>query len=272
MALTKNAASPSPEGKALAGRRIVITRARSQAAAFVRALEGMGGEVVEFPTIEILPPKSYDLLDRAIRQIENYHWIIFTSVNGVSHFFSRLQYLNLGGHNLNGIKVAAIGPETAHALEAVGVRPDLVPREFQAEAILAELKPGQMVGRRVLLPRAAKARDILPQTLRDWGAAVDVIEAYQTIAAKSDPAYFRLKLMKKEIDMITFTSSSTVAYFAELFPKEDIGRLLPGIAVACIGPITQRTAQEIGIRVDVIARDYTIPGLTQAIVDYFKRQ
>lgn len=271
MALGKGRASPAGETKPLLDRRIVITRARSQASAFARAIEDLGGEVVEFPTIEILPAKSYDLLDRAILEIESYNWIIFTSVNGVSYFWDRFQHLKQDIRILNGIKIAAIGPETARDLESIDLRVDLVPQEYRAEAILQELKPGEMRGKRVLLPRAAEARDVLPKTLREWGAEVDVIEAYRTVAAKSDAPWLRTLLRRKEIDMITFTSSSTVTHFAALFPNEDMEGLLTGTAVACIGPITQETAEEIGVRVDVVPRDYTIPGLTQAIVEYFNK-
>ena len=272
MAPPKGGASPSRESKPLSGRRIVITRARSQAGAFARALEALGGEVVEFPTIEILPPQSYGPLDQAIQQIEKYHWIIFTSVNGVAYFFDRWKKLQRDMRALNGIRIAAIGPETAKRLESAGLHPNIVPWEFRAEAILEELKPEEMRGKRVLLPRAAKARDVLPKTLKEWGAEVDVIEAYRTAVAKSDARWLEELLRQKRIDMITFTSSSTVSHFAALFPREDIKGLLSGAAVACIGPITQQTAEEMGFRVDVVSQDYTIPGLTEAIVEYFNAQ
>jgi len=258
--------------KPLSGRRIAITRARSQAGAFARALGALGGEVVEFPTIEILPPESYDPLDQVIQKIKNYHWIIFTSVNGVNFFFARFKELRRDIRELKGIKIAAIGPETAKALGAAGLRADLVPQEFRAEAILQGLKPEEARGKRILLPRVARARDILPKTLREWGAEVDVIETYRTVVARSDARRLQEMLRQKKIDMITFTSSSTVANFAALFPAEDIEGLLSSAAVACIGPITQKTAEELGIRVDVVSRDYTIPGLTRAIVEYFLRK
>lgn len=228
--------------------------------------------MIEFPTIEILSPESYDPLDQAIRKIESYNWIIFTSVNGVAYFFARWQELRRDVRDLKGIRIAAIGPETAKSLESAGLRPHLVPQEFRAEAILEELKPDEMRGKRVFLPRAARARDILPKTLREWGAEVDVIEAYRTVTAKSDARWLEVLLRQKGIDMITFTSSSTVANFAALLPRQDIGGLLSGTAVACIGPVTQRTAEEIGIRVNVVSQDYTIPGLTKAIVEFFSRQ
>ena len=272
MKSTKAETSAFREAKALFGRRIAITRARSQAGAFAHAIEELGGEVIEFPTIEIVPPQSYDPLDRAIKEITRYHWIIFTSVNGVIVFFDRYQRLRRKIGELRGIRIAAIGPETAKSLESVGLKPDLVPEEFRAEAILRGIKPGEIRGKRVLLPRAARARDILPKTLQEWGAEVDVIEAYRTVVAKSDARQLEKLLRLKKIDMITFTSSSTVTNFAALFPGKDMGGLLSGAAVACIGPITQKTAEELGIRVDVVSQDYTIPGLTRAIVEFFSRQ
>src|SRR5213594_436505 len=260
------------ETKPLFGRRIVITRARSQASHFSRAIEDLGGEVVEFPTIEILPPESYESLDTAINEIDSYHWVIFTSVNGVKHFLGRLRHWKRDIRELRGAKIAAIGPETAKSLESVYLRPDLVPREYQAEGLLQELRAEEMRGKRVLLPRAAEARDILPKALREWGAEVDVVEAYRTVAAKGDASWLRVMLQKKKIDVVTFASSGTATRFAALFPNENVGALLTHTVVACIGPITQKTVEEMGIRVDVVPRDYTIPGLTQAIVEYFNRR
>ena len=156
--------------------------------------------------------------------------------------------------------------------EAIALPTDFSARIVRAEAILRGLKPEEARGKRILLPRVARARDILPKTLREWGAEVDVIETYRTVVARSDARRLQEMLRQKKIDMITFTSSSTVANFAALFPAEDIEGLLSGAAVACIGPITQKTAEELGIRVDVVSRDYTIPGLTRAIVEYFLRK
>lgn len=255
----------------LHGRRIVVTRARSQGVDFVRKIEELGGAAIVFPTIEIVPPQSYEPLDRAIREIGSYHWLIFTSANGVEHFWKRLQALKKDIRLLSGIRVAAIGPMTAEALARVGIRADLVPEEYCAEAILDDLKAGELCGKRVLLPRAAGARDVLPKTLGEWGAVVDVIEAYRTIGAKSDALALRAELVGKKVDMVTFTSSSTVSHFVALFPEDGVGELLAATAVACIGPITEKTAREMGIRVDVVAREYTISGLVEAIVEHFSK-
>ncbi|MEE9185516.1 MAG: uroporphyrinogen-III synthase [Candidatus Binatia bacterium] len=236
----------------------------------MRGIEELGGEVVEFPTIEIVPPKSYSPLDRAIGKIEGYDWIIFTSVNGVRQFFDRIRHIGRSISDLKGIRIAAIGPETAKALEPFNLHADLVPGEYRAEAILQALRPEELRGKRVLLPRAAKARDVLPKTLREWGAETDVIEAYRAVLPKSDAVWLRALLLERKVDVVTFTSSSTVINFVKFFPGEDVKDLLDGVAVACIGPITQNTAEEKGIRVDIVPREYTVGGLTQAIVDYFK--
>jgi len=258
------------DGRPLAGRRIVVTRARSQARSFVEALESLGAEAFEFPTIEIVPPESYEALDGAINKIAEYDWIIFTSVNGVGCFASRLAVRKKNPSALRKMRVAAIGPETAKALDSLGVAPHVVPEEFRAEAVLAKLRPEEMRGRKVLIPRAAEARDVLAQTLRQWGAAVDVVEAYRTIIPKNDTSGMRALLLGGKADVVTFTSSSTVKNFAALLEAKNLKQLLAATAVACIGPITQATAEEMGIRVDVVSRDYTVAGLTQAIVDYFK--
>lgn len=271
MSPNKQEAGFDSESKELSGRTIVITRPRSQAEAFIGGIEALGGSVVELPTIEIIPPQSYESLDSAIQQIRSYHWIFFTSVNGVKFFFDRFQQLKRNRKDLDGIKIAVIGPETAKALESVNLQADFIPEEYRAEGILKGLQTADLYQKRVLLPRAAEARDILPITLREWGAEVDVIEVYRTVPAKGDDRGLRALLKENKIDMITFTSSSTVTHFAARFPGEDLGQLLDHVVIACIGPITQRTAEEVGIRVNVVPRDYTIPGLTQAIVEYFKR-
>ena len=266
MEATRSIRSKSP----LSGRRIVVTRARAQASAFTRALEALGAEAIEFPTIEIAPPQSYRELDTAISNIESYDWIIFTSVNGVDFFSARLK-----SHKqiLNGkLRAAAIGPETAKAVESLGLRPEVVPEEYRAEAILGKLRPEEMRGRKILVPRAAEARDVLIRTLRDWGAEVDVVEAYRTVAPTIDPAPLRARFRAGEIDMATFTSSSTVKNFSAIFGAADLDTLLAHTAVACIGPITQETATNAGMRVDVVAQDYTIAGLTDAIVRYYSNK
>ena len=255
----------------LRGKRILVTRARSQASSLVQGIESLGGEVIEFPTIEIRPPETYGPLDQAINQIGSYDWVIFTSVNGVEQFLNRFEKLGKNVADLAGVEVGAIGPETAKSLTAARIQASLVPKQYQAEGILEMLTPETLRGKRVLIPLAAQARDILPETLRQWGAEVDIAEAYQTVLPQADVSTLCRLFRQDGIDMITFTSSSTVSNFAALLRDQDLPRLLSGIVIACIGPITKRTVEDLGMRPEVVAEEFTIPGLVRAIIDYFSR-
>lgn len=250
---------------ALSGKRIVVTRARSQAAELTSRLAALGADVVEFPTIAIVPARDLSPLDQAIARLEEYQWLFFTSINGVECFFARMRQLRRTPAIIEHLKVVAIGPETARHLKMQGIRPYLVPEKYQAEGILEDLTAQEIRGSRILIPRAAKARDILPETLRRWGAAVDVVAAYATVLPSNEKAGFRLLLQKSHIDMLTFTSSSTVANFVRLFAEDNLRTLLAGVKIACIGPITAQTAADHGLHVDVIAAEFTIPGLVRAI-------
>lgn len=256
----------------LLGRRIVVTRARSQAGELAQRIEELGGEVIEFPTIEIQQPQSYQDLDTAIRGIQSYDWVIFTSVNGVERFLQRLTTRRMPVTELAVAHIAAIGPETAKRLTQAGLQPALVPEQYIAEGMLKVLGSETMRGRRVLIPRAAKARDVLPQTLRDWGASVDVVETYRTEMPNTDLSVLRQLVLEGKIDMITFTSPSTVANFVKLFRLERLAELPNEIALACIGPITEKSVEALGGRAQVVAEEFTIPGLVRAIVNYFERQ
>lgn len=256
----------------LRGKRILVTRARTQAKPLVQAIEALGGGVVEFPTIEIRPPDNYDPLDRSIEQIKTYDWLIFTSVNGVECFLARFEKRAKSLADLDGIEIVAIGPETAKRLETAGIPPGLVPQRYQAEGILEALAGKTLQGKKVLIPRAAKARDILPETLRRQGSQVDVVIAYQTVVPEVDVPALCGALREGGIDVISFTSSSTVANFAALLRDQDLPRLLARVVIACIGPITRKTVEDLGLRADVVATEFTIPGLVSAIADYFSRK
>jgi uroporphyrinogen III methyltransferase/synthase len=255
----------------LRGKRILVTRARSQARSLVQRIQSLDGEVVEFPTIEIRPPESYGPLDQAIQQIAAYDWLIFTSVNGVEQFLNRFERLEKNIADLAGIEVGAIGPETAKRLTAAQIQPSLVPKQYRAEGILEALIPETVLGKRILIPRAAKARDILPQTLHQWGARVDVVEAYQTVLPQVDVSALCKLLREGTIDMITFTSSSTATNFAAMLGDQDLPRLLSRTVIACIGPITRKTVEDLGMRPEIVSEEFTIPGLISAMVDYFDR-
>lgn len=262
---------PSPprgEG-GVRGKRILITRARDQSGGFAARLKKLGAEVMEFPTIEIVPPRSWEKLDQAINHLKSYDWVIFTSANGVHFFWQRLKEKRKNLPLFASLKVAAIGPATAKKLREKDVQVSFTPKEFIAEGILRGFQKMELKGKRILLARAKKARDILPKGLRKIGAKVDVVETYRTVKPKGGAKRLKELFSKKKIDAITFTSSSTVNHFVELLKKEDLKKLLKGITIASIGPVTTQTAKKSGMAVRIQAEQYTIPGLTQAIAKYF---
>jgi uroporphyrinogen III methyltransferase/synthase len=250
----------------LAGRRIVITRAAEQAAGLSMLLEAEGAEVMTLSAISIEPAADTAALDGAIGEIERYRWVIFTSVNGVRAFVERLHHADLDWRALKGVRVGAIGPATAEALRAAGVRPDFMPDEYVAEAIIAGI--GDVSGQRILLPRADIAREALAVELRRLGAEVEEIAAYRTVTRPLDTQTVTATLAARP-DAVTFTSSSTVRGLAAALPGVPLAEALRGIAVACIGPITAQTAREAGLTPQIIAEEYTMPGLTRAIISYF---
>ena len=250
-------------GAPLAGQRVLITRPREQAAAFVRGLEALGVRPVVFPTVEILPLDNNETLDQAIRGLAEQDWLVFTSVNGVGHFLSRCEALGRL-EDLGRLEIAAIGPRTARLLEDRGLAVSLVPEEYRAEGILAALEPDRVRGKRFLLARVAGARDVLPETLRRWGAAVTVVEAYRNEPVRHGAR--RLAEILQQVDWVTFTSPSTVNAFMDLLHAA--GAESPaGVRVACIGPVTADAARERGLEVNVTAREYTVAGLIQALIE-----
>jgi len=254
--------------KPLTGKKILITRAREQSTEFATQLKKQGAEVIEFPTIEIVPPLHWKKLDQTIDQLKSYHWIIFTSANGVYYFWQRLR--EKGKQRFpSTLKVCAIGPATARQLREKKIPVAYMPKEYIAEALLKGFEKRPVEGKRILLARAKKARDILPKGLKSMGAKVDVIEVYRTVKPKGGMKKLRQLLADENIDVITFTSSSTVNHFGELLKREDLKILLKGVAIACIGPVTARTAKGWGMKVQIQPKQYTILGLTQAIVEYF---
>lgn len=260
----------SAEGKPLAGKRIVVTRAGAQAYGLAERIAQAGGEVIELPTIEIRPPESFAALDAAVNSIEGYDWLIFTSVNSVAPFLERLRISGKTVESIGTLQVAAIGPETARRLASAGITASLVPERYQAEGILEAVKPETVQGRRVLIPRAAEAREILPETLRVWGATVDVVIAYRTELPAVDTAPLAELLRRRKIDVITFTSSSTVRNFVRLFGGRDLAAIVGGSAIACIGPITAGAVEQAGGRPEIVAAEYTINGLTRAIIAHYR--
>ena len=245
----------------LTGKRVLVTRPRAQAAALIERLTALGAEPVVFPTIEISALEDTLLIDQAITNLSAYQWVIFTSVNGVSAFWQRLTALGKESSAFAGIQVAAIGPATAQALMEMGVKPDFVPKEYVAEAILPGL--GDVRGLRVLLPRAEIARKALVDALQNQGAFPEEIAMYHTLPSHPDSQ--ALAELEKGVDFATFTSSSTVQNFFALLGGR-ASELLKGVVIACIGPITAETAQKLGLLVDIVPKDYTVDGLVEALL------
>lgn len=253
------------EARPLFGKRIVVTRARAQASDLAGTLEGLGAEVIQFPTIRITDAPDPEPLRRAALEVDRYDWIVFTSVNGVSRFWSALREGGRDTRALSGVSVCAIGPATAAAIEIEGVHPDLVPERYVAEAIVEALaNEGELHGSRILLPRAEVARSVLPDSLREHGAEVVEVAAYRTVPDGSEIEAMRERLRAGTVDMITFTASSTVQNYVDL-----LGAEVGGARVASIGPITSRTAGELGLPVHIEASEYSIPGLVRAIREYY---
>jgi len=256
----------------LAGRVILVTRAEEQAGSFAALLEEAGGRILLMPTIVIEPPPSWAPLDAALGRAREYQWAIFTSVNGVRAVRRRLESGGLGPDVLARCRVAAIGPATAAALAEWGLAPEIVPDEYVAESLVQRLQPCVRAGDRVLLARAVEARDVLVRALEERGAVVDEVTAYRTRAAAERAPELRSALSGREVDIVTFTSPSTVRNFAALFDPRDLGRLMAGITVACIGPITRAAAAAVGLATSVMPSEYTIPGLARAIIAFIQEQ
>ena len=257
------------ESRPLLGKRIVVTRAREQASDLVKRLSELGAECLEHPTIRVVAPDDAQHLTAAIEKLDAYDWIVFTSVNGVKFFFERLFGLGRDVRALSRLKTASIGPATAEQLLKHGLTSDIIPDNYRAEAVVEAFRNEDLQGKKVLLPRAAEARPVLPVELRKLGARVDEVTTYLT--EKVDRGADRLieQLTAKSVDLITFTSSSTVKNFKALLPAENFKDLIAGVTVASIGPITTETAVELGFKVHITAESYTIPGLCAAILDYY---
>jgi len=274
----------------LKGVRVLVGRARHQAGALSAELRKRGAQILEIPFIEIRKPRSFRPLDSALKNLNIYDWLILTSVNGVEAMWARIGKAtrrsttlelpwdgSYSGPRLSGkssqalaagLRIAAIGPATKKAIEQRGIKVDVMPREYIAESVVRSLK-GKVKGKRVLLVRARVARDVIPRELRRAGAHVDVVEAYETVVPESSRRRLQaaLKNPNKRPNVVTFTSSSTVKNFVELLGSRRKSALLNGVQTASIGPVTSATLRELGLPVDIAAREFTIPGLVAAIVD-----
>ena len=278
--------------------RILVGRARHQASALSAELRKRGAQVLEIPFIEIRQPRSYQPLDSALKNLATYDWLILTSVNGVEAMGARMDKLKLSDKikmqdasgkfregpeftradirtnsgaalaaGVHRLRIAAIGPATKKAIEQRGGRVDVVPKEYVAESVVRSLRR-RVKGKRVLLVRAKVARDVIPRELRRAGARVDVVEAYETVVPQSSRARLRaaLKNPRQRPQVVTFTSSSTVRNFVMLLGGSRVHPSLDGILAASIGPVTSSTLRELGLGVHIEAKEFTIPGLIDAII------
>ena len=253
----------------LKGKHILITRPAEQAKDFIEALKAQGAEPISFPTIRIISPRGWVKVDKAIENLTGYDALIFTSVNGVKFFFQRLKEKEKNIGFLKKLKMVAIGPKTAAAIEQFHLRVDIVPQKFQAESVVEALEKKGITGKRFLLPRAEKARDVLPKEIKKRGGHIDVVTVYRISKGEGNIQEVKELFRKKLIHVITFTSSSTVKNFVELLAEKNISKMIKGAVVASIGPITADTAASLGIRTDIMPKNYTIPGLVKAISEYF---
>jgi len=258
------------ENRPLFGKTIVVTRAREQASDLVAKLTALGAECVEYPTIAVTPPEDWKPVDRAIESLGSYDWLIFTSVNGVSFFFNRLFDGGRDIRALGSIRTACIGPVTAKKLFERGIRCDVLPDTYQAESVVAAFGNESIAGKNILLPRAREARPVLPVELTKMGAQVDEVAVYQTQQVLEHAKPLLGQLRERAVDLVTFTSSSTVKNFKSLLPEKDFKDIMEGVTLASIGPITTDTAGKLGLDVHITAETYTIPGLVDAILKYYR--
>jgi uroporphyrinogen III methyltransferase/synthase len=237
----------------LTGKTVLITRAASQSAQLRSQLEDFGARVIECPTIQIVPPKTWKPVDDAIRRLNTYQWVLFTSANAVEQFMDRLENVRCN------VPIAVVGSATAAKLGEWGLKPSLIPKEFRAEGLLDEFA-GNLVNLRILFPRAEVARELLPDELRRRGATVDVVTVYRTVKAFS--GNIAEILASEKVDCVVFTSPSAI--------PEGLHTLPTGTALAVIGPVTREAAQLLGLMPDIVPVESTVPGLIEAIRKYFR--
>jgi uroporphyrinogen III methyltransferase / synthase len=253
------------DNRPLFGKRVLVTRSREQSSALSELLRQYGAEPIEFPVIKISPPDSYAELDAALDRTETYDWMLFTSANAVYAVIDRLRELGRDIRWLKGPKIGAVGPKTAETLGQFGVHVGFTPSEFVGEAVAREF-PEDPSGKRILIPQAKDARETVAAKLTELAASVDVATAYQTVIERSDATRIKQLLADGGIDIITFTSSSTVTNFVELVGVGSSVSLPYTVRVACIGPITAETAVSHDLEPDIVATEYTVEGLVRAIV------
>ncbi|WP_243689266.1 uroporphyrinogen-III C-methyltransferase [Geotalea toluenoxydans] len=257
------------DNRPLFGTGIMVTRAADQAGEFSRLLASHGATVHECPTIQIIPPETFSELDRAITELPTFNWLIFTSYNAVKYFFCRLDELGLDSRAIGRCRICAVGPKTAAALAPHGIKADLVPENYKAEGVVEAFSKLEIQGSRVLFPKADRAREVIPSELLKMGAEVIAPIAYRNVVPEELPTSALEALEAGHIQCITFTSSSTIQNLAAMVGENRLLKLLDGVAVASIGPITSKTCRELGLTVDIEPAEYTLDALTAAIIEYF---
>jgi len=259
------------ENLPLLGKRVLVTRTREQASKLVEGLERKGALCIECPTIQIRPPDDLEPLDNAIEKLMRgrYQWIIFSSTNAVKFFFDRLWQKGLDLRALGEVKIAAVGSSTASELEKLHLRVDLIPKDYQGEGLLEAFSKVDLKDKGILIPRAQKARAVLPDGLTRMGARVRVVTAYVNTIPDIDEEVIE-KITEKPIDIATFTSSSTVKNFFKLLGADRAKDILSQAKIACIGPITAKTIEDLGLKVDIMPDEATIPSLIKEIESYFE--
>ena len=257
------------ESRPLFGKGVVITRPEAHAESFTVLLHEQGARAIHFPTIKIVPPETWTALDEALGRLADYAWIIFTSANGVRFFFQRLQEQGRDVRELKNIRICTIGPATAVILEAMGIKVDLVPEEYISEGIVKSFQGQDIRGARILLPRAETARDVIPTGLEKMGAQVDVVTVYRTISSGRHSEELDRLIKDGKVDVITFTSPSTITYFIEIMGRDYA--LPPQVKIAAIGPVTAAAVNKAGLKVDIMQETYTIEGLVAGLQDFFAR-
>jgi len=260
------------ESRPLFGKKIVVTRSRQQASEFVEQLESLGAEAVEMPTIRIADPSDFGPLDQAIDHIETFDWIVFTSVNAVGRFVDRLLERGRDIRDLKGIKLCAIGSATAEKVQSFRLQVDLIPPKYVAESVVEALqKQNAVKGKKFLLPRADIARSLLPDEIDKLGGEAVEVDVYQTVIEDTQDEDAIRRLLEGDIDMVTFTSSSTVRNFVQIIGKERLEKVKSKTRFASIGPITTQTAEEFGIAICAEASQHDIPGLVEAVLEHFNK-
>lgn len=259
-------------GAPLQGVRILVTRAPQQASEFSSQLADLGALAIEIPTIEIRPVVEGPRIRAAMEHLPDTRLVVFTSANAVKIFCDFLVAAGHSASRLQTAKLCAIGAETARALERRRLTPDLVAGEYTAEGLVEALTGWNLEGARVLVPRAAVGRDVLPELLAQRGAEVELLTVYETVMPAGTPQALQRLFEGDGVDVITFTSSSTVQNFASAFPGRDLRQVVHGARVACIGPVTAATANELGLPADIVAREYTTRGLAAAIAAALRLQ